>query len=148
MNRIHLTSLIRQGLTALENENTLAALACFEKAAGQWQTAVVLSCLGYCLARERRDLPQALTLCKDAVRQEPANPLHYLNLGRVYLLARKKHLAFSAFRRGLEFGRHQGLIEEMRKLGMRRRPVFRSLGRKHFLNRFCGYLLSKCSLVG
>ncbi|MFA5517194.1 MAG: hypothetical protein WDA20_12990 [Desulfuromonadales bacterium] len=143
MNRIELTDLIRQGLNALDTENTRAALDCFEKAAGHWQTAVILSCLGYCLARERRELQQALVLCKDAIRQEPANPLHYLNLGRVYLLEQKKHLAFSAFRQGLEFGRHQGLIQEMRKLGRRRRPVFRYLGRKHFLNRFFGHLRNR-----
>jgi tetratricopeptide (TPR) repeat protein len=115
----------------------------FEKAAGFWQTAVVLSCLGYCLARERRDLAKALALCQEAVKQEPANPLHYLNLGRVYLLARQKHLAISSFRKGLRFGRHQGIVEELKKMGRRRRPVFRTLGRKHFLNRFFGSLLNK-----
>ncbi len=145
MNRIDLTGLVRQGLTALENENTLLALTCFEKVASHWETAVVLSCLGYCLARERSDLDKALALCKNALSQEPANPLHYLNMGRIYLLAQQKHLAVFAFNRGLEFGRHPVIMKEIDKLGRRRPPIFPFLGRKHALNRFLGYLRDKMS---
>ena len=148
MNRLDLIELIRQGLTALENENTLHALSCFEKAVGHWPTAVVLSCLGYCLARERADLDRALELCEKALQQEPANPLHYLNIGRIYLLAQQKHLAIFAFHKGLEFGWHPVLMREIKKLGQRRAPLFPFLGRKHALNRFFGRLRSKLSWAG
>lgn len=142
MTHADLTNLVRQGLTALEHGNTLVALQNFEQAANFWPNAVVFSCLGYCIARERRDLDQGLHLCREAVRQEPANPLHYLNLGRVYLLARQKHLAVWAIQRGLEFGRHPALLGLAERMGRRRRPVFSRLGRKHFLNRSCGLLVS------
>lgn len=138
-----LTALVRQGLAALDCGNTLLALPCFEEAARLTEAGTVLSCLGYCLARERRDLEQGLTLCREALRREPANPLHYLNLGRIYLLAHKKAHAMAAFRRGLEFGAYPALQAQVERLGRRRRPLFPRLGRKHFLNRYAGFFLSR-----
>ena len=144
MTHADLTSLVRQGLPALEPGDPQLALLHFEQASQLWPNAVVFSCLGYCIARERRDLETGLALCRQAVRQEPANPLHYLNLGRVYLLARQKHLAVWAFQRGMEMGRLPVLHSLVKRMGRRRRPVFPRLGRKHFLNRTCGLLLSWC----
>ncbi|MBE0599396.1 MAG: hypothetical protein IH614_19315 [Desulfuromonadales bacterium] len=146
MTHADLTSLVRQGLAALEHGNTLVALLHFEQVAGIWPNAVVFSCLGYCIARERRDLERGLHLCREALRQEPANPLHYLNLGRVYLLAQQKHLAVWTFHKGMGYGRHPGLLRILERMGRRRPPVFARLGRKHFLNRYCGMLLSGLGL--
>jgi Flp pilus assembly protein TadD len=141
------TALVRRGLTALDHDNTLIALLHFQEAAARQPTPTILSCLGYCLAREQGELHQALTLCQGAIRDEPANPLHYLNLGRVYRLSGQKHLAILAFRKGLKFGRHQGIIDEMKRMGVRRPPVFLRLGRKHPINRFCGILLNRLGLI-
>ena len=147
MTQTNLTILVRKGLAALDHDNTLIALLHFQEAAACQSTPTILSCLGYCLAREQRELHQALKLCQGAIRDEPANPLHYLNLGRVYQLSGQKHLAILAFRKGLKFGRHQGIIDVMKKLGMRRPPVFLRLGRKHPLNRYCGILLNRLGLI-
>jgi tetratricopeptide (TPR) repeat protein len=146
MTHAHLTTLVRQGLAALDHENTLDALPHFEEAAHCRETATILSCLGYCLAHERREIEKGLALCQEAVRQEPGNPLHYLNLGRVYLAARQKPFAMAAFQRGLEFGRHPGLLREIRRMGRRQPPVFPCLRRSHVLNRCCGYILSLLNL--
>lgn len=146
MSHVHLTSLVRQGLVAMEKEETLDALLHFEEAAQCRKTATILSCLGYCLALERRDLKKGLSLCQEAIRQEPGNPLHYLNLGRVYLLAHQKPFALAALRRGLEFGRHPVILKEIRNMGKRRAPVFPWLGRSHLLNKICGTLLGYLGL--
>ncbi|MFA5517316.1 MAG: tetratricopeptide repeat protein [Desulfuromonadales bacterium] len=136
-------ALIRSGMAAIEQQNTLLGLLHFEEASRHHPTPTVLSCLGYCLASEKGLFAKARALCQEAVQQEPANSLHYLNLGRVYLLARRKDLALLAFRKGLKFGRQPAIVREMRKLGLRRPPVFAGLGRGHRLNRYCGFVFSR-----
>jgi tetratricopeptide (TPR) repeat protein len=148
MARSNLNALVRRGLAALDDNDIRTARILFEKAARQAPTPVVLSCLGYCLAHEEHDLKKAFDLCRKALRQEPGNPLHHLNLGRVYLLAGNKPQAVKAFRKGLKFGRHHRLIDEIRRLGMRRPLIFPSLGRNHLLNRYCGFVLSRLRLRG
>ncbi|BCR04415.1 hypothetical protein DESUT3_14840 [Desulfuromonas versatilis] len=146
MTHADLTRLVHQGLAALDQGKTQVALDHFETAAPAWPTALVLSCLGYCLARERNEIDRGLDLCRKALRDEPANPVHYLNLGRVYLLARQKGPALGAFRRGLRFAEHPGLLKEINRLGRRRAPLFPFLAREHALNRCCGLLLRRLRL--
>lgn len=138
--------LIRKGLGALDAENTWMARFHFEKAAGYERTPIVLSGLGYCLAREGGDMKSAFALCREAARCEPGNPLHHLHLGRVHLLAGEKDLAVAAFRTGLSFGDHPKLLAELKRLGIRRPPLFAFLGRKHLLNRCCGFLFTRLGL--
>lgn len=80
-------------------------------------------------ARKNADL-QAIAAGKEALRLDPQNPLHHLDLGKIYLAAGKKHLALHTFRKGLKYGCHRGLIKEIRRLGFRRPPTFPFLGRK------------------
>ena len=136
----------RKGIIAFDQGNTLAALLHFEQVPSPEKTPTLLSSLGYCLAKEQRDLNTALDLCNQAIRREPENPLHYHNLGRIYLLAQQKHLAIGTFRKGLKFRRHQGIIDEMKKLGARRPPVIASLGRKHLLNKYLGIFLDRLGM--
>jgi tetratricopeptide (TPR) repeat protein len=147
MTHTEVTTLIRQGLTALDEDNTLLALTIFEQVAQHQPTsAPVLSCLGYCIARVRHDLEKGLHLCQEALLLEPANPLHHLNLGKIYLLARQKRQAISVFEKGLGYGYHLGIAEEINKLGKRRPPLFGSLTRTHTLNRYWGLLLALLGL--
>jgi Flp pilus assembly protein TadD len=148
MTRKELAMVIRRGLTALDDNDIRGARHMFEEAARHTPTPVALSCLGYCLARQERDLERAFGLCREALRQEPANPLHYLNLGRVYLLEGNKPLAARTFRKGLQFGRHQGLIDEIQNLGMRRPLFFPFLSRANPLNQYCGLVFSRLGLRG
>jgi tetratricopeptide (TPR) repeat protein len=140
------TVLIRRGLIALENGNTRLARFHFEEAFGYERTPVVLSCLGYCLAREEKDMKKAFALCREAVYREPGNPLHHLHLGRVYLLAGEKELAVTAFRMGLSFAEHPELLAELKRIGMRHPPLFTFLSRRHLLNRCCGFFLTRLGL--
>lgn len=141
-----LKELIRRGLAAVDDNDLRTARSLFEEAIRHTPTPVALSCLGYCLAREDHDLKRAFELCREALKQEPGNPLHHLNLGRTYLLSGQKPLAIKAFRKGLKFGRHQRLIDELQSLGMRRPLVFSSLSRSHRLNQYCGLLFSRLGL--
>ncbi len=131
---------LQKGREAFARDNTLLALYHFDQIPAAERTPETLSSLAVCVAREKNNLRRALELCGEALERERNNPLHYLHLGRIYILAKKKHLAIMTFRRGLRHGRHQGLIDELQRLGRRRSPHFPALGRKHPLNKFLGLL--------
>lgn len=78
------------------------------------------------------------------VSKEIYYPTFYLNLGRAYIAAAKKKDALEAFEQGLSFDRdNRDLLWEMRKLGMRRKPVIPYLRRTHPINKYIGLLLHK-----
>jgi tetratricopeptide (TPR) repeat protein len=141
-----LNNLIRKGLAELERNNTMLALIHFEDAAKLDNSPLVRSHLAFCLAREHRQMQKAAALCNEALQEEPGNPVHYLNLGRIYLLAGQKNRAIQAWRRGLKFGHHPQIATELRNLGRRKPPVLKSLGREHPLNKQLGRLLQKFGL--
>lgn len=148
MIRQDLTMLVRKGLAALDDDDIRTARRLFEEAGRHQTTPVISSCLGYCLALEEGDLDKAIDMCREAMRQEPINPLHALNLGRVYLLTGNKPLAVKTFRKGLRFARHQRLIDELQGMGMRRPTFFPSLSRDHVLNQTCGKIFSRLGIRG
>ncbi len=135
------TKLIDQGIAALNRDDTFNALVFFQEAADLETPPVVLSCLGYCLAKEQGETRKGVSLCLQALQQDPGDVLHYLNLGRSYLVAGQKPLAVRTFRKGMKIKRHPGIVAEMKKLGLRRKPVFSSLSRENLLNRYTGFLL-------
>jgi tetratricopeptide (TPR) repeat protein len=141
-----LNNLIRKGLAELERNNTMLALIHFEDAAKLDNSPLVRSHLAFCLAREHRQMQKAAALCTEALQEEPGNPVHYLNLGRIYLLAGQKNRAIQTWRRGLKFGRNPQIAAELRNLGRRKPPVLKSLGREHPLNKQLGLLLQKIGL--
>jgi tetratricopeptide (TPR) repeat protein len=138
-----LNSLIAKGEQALARGETLVALMHFETAERILPVPIVQSALAYCLATERLQYQRAIALCRQALEAEPAEVRHYYHLGRVYLTTGQKTLAISAFRRGLKLKRYQPILDELRRLGVRKPPVFNSLPRDHFLNKTSGRLLSR-----
>lgn len=138
-----LTSLVNKGNKALQQGDTLVALLQFEMAHNIEQIPAVMSKLAYCLAKERRQLQQALRLCLDALQKDPDNPEHYYQLGRIYLIAGQKRQAITTFRKGLKFKRYQPIIDELIRIGVRKQPVFDSFPREHLLNRSLGRLFTK-----
>ncbi|HXV21214.1 MAG TPA: tetratricopeptide repeat protein [Desulfuromonadales bacterium] len=141
-----LNALIRKGLAEIERGNTLMALVHFEDAARRDDSPLVRSHLAYCLAKERRQMNKAATLCNEALQEEPGNTVHYLNLGRIYLLAGQKNRAIQTWRRGQKLGRNPQIAFELRKLGLRKPPVLKALGREHPVNRFLGKMLQKMGM--
>ena len=144
--QVDLRKEIAAGEKALAAGETLVALMHFETAHQLQPLPEVKSALGYCLAKERRQYQQALALCRSALEADPADPRHYYHLGRIYLLGNRKAQAITAFRRGLKVRRHQPIIDEMRRLGVRKPPVFTTLPREHLFNRSVGALFARIGL--
>lgn len=133
-------------MAALEEKKTALALSYFEQAAKLRKTPIVCSSLAYCLAKERQELQKGIFLCMEAMLQEPNNPVHYFNMGRIYLLAGEEDRAIKAFRHGLKSGRNPRIIEELRKMGIRRPSVIRALGRDNPLNKYLGLLFARLGM--
>ena len=134
----------REGLRLIGESNLLGALACFEKV--QTKSHLIQSYLGYCIAMERGQITEALNLCRIAIDAEPNNPEHYLNLGRVYLKARRRDDAIEELRRGLSFGDNRDITALLERLGVRKQPVFTFLPRNNFLNKYIGIILVRLRL--
>ena len=139
----NLTTILEKGERALAGGDTLVALIQFETAHAIEQRPVIKSKLAYCLAIERKQYQQAMRLCREALELDSGNPEHYYQLGRIYVAAGQKRQAIKSLRKGLKFKRHQGIIDELTRLGARKPVIFSSLPREHILNRSAGLLLSK-----
>lgn len=137
---------ITRGLAALNRDDTLEALMHFEHADRLGRTPLTASCLGYCLAREQRQLQQGLSLCFAALRQEAGNPLLYLNLARVHLLAGQRLKAITVLQKGHRLRGGEIVRPHLTRLGLRKAPVFKSLPRDHPLNKYGGKLLARIGL--
>lgn len=106
----------------------------------------MLSLMGYSLAKEAGQYRKAIELCLKAIALNPQNCDHYLHLGRIYLLANKKDLAISTFKKGLKIRKDARIMEELRLLGFRRPPPFVVLPRNHVVNRVAGKVLQVLKL--
>ena len=149
---------------AIDRGDTLHGLIALECSPHLRSIPAVESYLGYCIAKERGRLKEAVWMCQAALKAEPDNPAHYLNLGRVFLIAQDKGRAVSAFWNGIskapgaEAGvltkraqrgharEHNLIVEELRRLGVRKKAPFRALRREHPLNRVAGKVLSTLGL--
>lgn len=138
--------LFTQGLEALSRGDTLSALALFERAAQREDTPTFSSFFALCIAKERGQFQLAVTLCEKAKAREPHNTVHYLNLGRIYLIAGKKDDAIRTFREGLGYEQNRGIIDELEKLGTRKPPLISSLERSNPVNKYLGIILKRLGL--
>lgn len=134
------------GTQLLRNGDSLAALHCFEKAVGIERAPLYLSSLAFCLAKEQREFPKAISLCKEAIKHDPRNSAHFLCLGRIHLLAGQRKDAIRIFRMGLRTGKNPELVRELERLGSRKEPVLPFLARGNPLNKFLGIMLKKTGL--
>ncbi|HAK89416.1 MAG: hypothetical protein A2077_05220 [Nitrospirae bacterium GWC2_46_6] len=133
----------KKGLSELAQGQGLSALVNFEKALQLDYKPLYLSYFAYCTAKERGQIRKAIELCEDAVKLEPDNPLHYLNLGRIYLHAGDRGTAILAFRTGLKHEINREIIDELIKLQTRKSPVISFLSRDNPVNKYLGIIL-KC----
>ncbi|MEW6739726.1 MAG: tetratricopeptide repeat protein [Nitrospirota bacterium] len=135
-----------RGLNELAVGHGLSALVYFEKAAQIKEVPVYVSYLALCIAKERGQIRKAISLCEEAIKREPENPIHYLNLGKIYLHAVDKETAINTFRAGLRYETNQQIIEELNKLQTRRPPVIPFLERNNPINKYLGIILSRLGL--
>lgn len=138
--------LFQRGIKSVHAGDTLAALAFLEKAFRMDDSPAVSSYLAYCIAKERGQVAKAIALCEDAVKKDPSNAVHYLNLGRIYLIDRKKTAAVDAFREGLKHEMNPHIIDELHRLGLRKPPVIPFLKRSNPVNKYLGLFLSRLRL--
>ncbi len=137
----------RRGLEALDTECWQTALGHFRVAHRlEPSSALYASHYGLALGLAERRLDRALELCRGAAKQEFFNPIHYHNLARLHLALGFKAEAVRYLRRGLMIDpANAGIIDEMRALGVRRRPPLGFLRRQNLLNRMLGRLLWRAS---
>lgn len=108
----------------------------------------LMSLMGYSLAREAGQFQKGIELCHKAINMNPGNSEHYLHLGRIYYLAKKREQAIKAFQLGLKIRRDVRILEELKQLGVRKSPLFSSLPRGHVVNRLTGKILHALKLRG
>ena len=133
--------LFREGLEALARGNTLSALSSFEKARSIENTPIISSSYAFCIAKARGQVSKAISLCEEAIKKEPNNSQHYLNLGRIYLIGHNRESAIKIFRVGLSYESNQQIVDELNKLGTRKPPVIPFLKRTNPINKHLGIML-------
>jgi tetratricopeptide (TPR) repeat protein len=131
---------------ALSNNKGQLALRYFERAIQRERTPDTCSYLGYCLATQRKSFNGAISLLREAIDREPDNPLHYLIYGRILAMSGDEEEAVVILRQGLEYGMHFDFIKELELLGMKKSSVFKRLARRHILNRYFGFILSRIKI--
>ena len=133
---------LKRGIDAVDSGDTNSGLSCLESLYKRSPNPVIMSYYAVCLAKERREKHRARDLCSEALKEDPGNPVHYLNLGRVYLAGGMKREAIKTFRDGLLYRKNAMISRELERLGWRSPPVIPSLGREHLLNRVLGRFLA------
>ena len=130
----------------LDLNNVLAALACLERALSIWNDPLWHSRLGFCIAKQRGQLTRAFELCRNSIEHDPGNPLHYLYLGKVYLVAGNTNEALRTFRQGMILGGSPELERMLASIGTRKPPVISFLSRDNLLNKFLGIIFDRFGL--
>jgi len=110
------------------------------------ESSEMISLMGYSLAKESGQLKEGIALCTKAISLSPNHSEHYLNLGRIYLLANRKDSAIRIFKTGLRVRNDPRIISELKKLGIRKPPFLRSLSRNHLLNILAGRVFKMLNL--
>ncbi len=142
-----LGAFVEKGLELAKEGRYDEALNIFEEDLCFTTHPEAMSFYALCLASVEARYDQAISLCLMAVEREFYNPNIYLNLGRIFLLNGQKAVAYKAFRKGLSFDNaHAGLVGELKRLGLRRKPVLPFLSRKNTVNKFLGLLSRRLGL--
>ncbi|MDO8427478.1 MAG: tetratricopeptide repeat protein [Deltaproteobacteria bacterium] len=135
---------VEKGIGFARDEKFREALSVFDEDLCFTQHPTAMSYYAVCLANVEGNYDKAISLCLMAAEKEFYNPEIYFNLGRIFLLNGQKSVAVRAFRKGLKFDNcHLGLLKEMRRLGVRRRPVVAFLQRQNPVNRLLGRLVGR-----
>jgi len=141
---MELERLIENGLELAREGKYREALSIFEEDLCFTQHPTATSYYAISLANVEGNYDKAISLCLMAAEKEFYNPEIYLNLGRVFLLNGQKAIAVRAFRKGLKYdSSNMNLLVEMKRLGVRKRPILSFLPRTNVLNRYLGQLVAR-----
>lgn len=146
MDSDQLDDLLQKGIEAAEKGYIHSAQVFLGQVAEHRKTPELHSYLAYCLAKGQGKLHSAAKICRESIRREPNNSLHYLILGRILLLSGDKGKAIGILQQGLRTGSNPLIIDEFKKLGLRKPAIIKSLKRNHPLNRMVGKLFDMIGL--
>lgn len=135
-----------QAQLELDRGNVLTALGCLERALAIWDDPLWHSRLAYCVAKERGHLSRAFELCRSAIEHDPRNPIHYLYLGKVHLIAGKHYEALQTLRQGMTLGNTPEIEKTLAAIGTRKPPVISFLSRDNRLNKYLGIIMTRLGL--
>lgn len=137
-----------RGLALLKRGYAVDAVFCFEEIVDKFgRNAAALSWLGVSLARARGDLKTAEKLCIEAIKRGVFRGEYYRNLAVVYFVWQKKSKAVLVIKKGLRIDRNnRQLINELKRIGMRKRRSIPFLSRSNPLNKYYGLAKSKLSI--
>lgn len=133
-----LDELWQKGVNAAEKGYIHSAQVFLGQVAEHRKTPELHSYMAYCLAKGQGNISSAAKICRESIKREPNNSLHYLILGRILLMSGDKEKAIDAFRQGLRSSPNPTIIDELKKLGLRKPAVIKSLKRNHPINRALG----------
>jgi len=138
--------LLEQGIEVLTQGDMPSALCYFEKAFHINDSPLISSYYAFCIAKERRQFSKAIALCTEAIKKDPQNPFHYLNLGRIHLLSDEKADAMKIFREGLKYGVTPQVADATVKLVTPEPPVMPPLKKENHFNKYLCLMLKKLGL--
>lgn len=136
---------LEKGIALLTDDKPEEAIPCFEAMLKEGcQHPLAMSCLGLAMARAGKDLASAEEFSLKAIEKKPYTGEYYKNLAEVYLIGGKRKEAVECIDKGLKYDSdNESLSEEIKKYGIRKKPVLPFLPRSSFLNKNIGILLSK-----
>ncbi len=141
---MELEKTVEKGITLARKGEYVEALRLFDEELCFTQNPSAMSYYAVCLAKAEGEYDKAISLCLSAAEREFFNPDIYLNLGRVLLMNGQKSSAIKSFKKGLKFdNKNMEILNEINRLGVRRKPFFPFLARGHALNKFLGSVLSR-----
>jgi tetratricopeptide (TPR) repeat protein len=118
-------------------------LAAYEEDSSAVVPAEILSYLGLAMALGENRISEAVTYCTTAIKKEFYQPEFYLNLSRVHSKANRRSSAVDVLWKGLKIdGQHPGILAELRRLGVRRRPFLNFLARGNAINKYLGRIVA------
>ncbi len=134
--------LTKKGIEAAEKGYIHSAQVFLGQVAEHRNTPELHTYLAYCQAKGQGRMHSAAKVCRESIKREPNNSLHYLILGRILLMAGEKGKAIDAFRQGLKTSPNQKIIDELKRLGLRKPAILKNLKRNHPINRVLGRVFS------
>ena len=134
--------LFQLGLLMLNANEAWKALLAFKQACEiKPCEARFLSYYGLCIAKVEKNATKAITICEQAIKKDFFNADLFRNLGMVYIQKGDRKKAYMAFIKGLSIDKkNKALVNELKKMGIRKRPLFTFLSRKNIINHLAGLL--------
>jgi tetratricopeptide (TPR) repeat protein len=146
------TSYLDEVKNLLQKKNKKGALELLTYAMKKYpDDPFLLSYYGCLEAIINKNYEYGMNICQRAIEilnekipfgQEIFFPTFYLNLGRARLSSGNKQDAVTSFQQGLSYDReNKDLLWEIKKLGMRKKPLIPYLKRSNPINKYIGMIL-------